>query len=48
MTQAPEDTDYCGMPDASLAADDCGYSDYVVRIHGVAHAQKKTKRNNGE
>jgi hypothetical protein len=36
------------VADASLAAHNRGYSNDVVRIGRVAHAKKKTERNDGK
>ena len=48
MTDAPEDAYERGVADIALAADDGGYRDHVIGIGGVAHAKKKSQRNDGE
>ena len=48
MAQSPQHSDQSGLTDAALAAHDGGDGDHVVRIGGVAHAQKKSQRDDGE
>ena len=48
MTYAPERADQRGARDVALAADDGRDGDHVIRIGGMAHAQKKTQRDDGK
>jgi hypothetical protein len=48
VTQAPERANQRRLADASLTAHNGRYGDDMVRISRVAHAEKKTKRKDGE
>jgi hypothetical protein len=48
VTHAPEDPNQRRMADASLAGHNRSHSDDVVRIRRVAHAEKKSKSNDGK
>ena len=48
VAAAPEDADSAGFGDGALAADDSGNGNDMIGIGGVAHAEKKTDRKNGE
>ena len=48
VPQSPKDANKSCVLDTSLPADDCCYSDDVVRIRRVAHAEKKPKSDDGK
>ena len=45
---SPERADQAGLCNGAFAADDRGNGDHVVRIGGMAHAEKKADSQNGE
>jgi len=48
MTYPPKSSDYCRVANLSMARNNRGDSDHVVRVGGVPHAEKKTERDDGE
>jgi hypothetical protein len=48
MTDTPEGANHRGVPHFFVTRDNRRDGDYMIRISGVAHAEKEAERDDGE